>query len=76
MWLKKDTVISMFFITLLKYLVVAVIVDLAFFLNCSIGRFAMPSAINSSFPQPSLFAPKSLSVIKAPASNPYTNSNN
>ena len=35
----------------------------------------MSSAINSSFPQPPLLVPKSLSVINTPATDPDTNGN-
>ena len=35
----------------------------------------MSGAINSSFPQPPLLVPKSLSVIKTPATDPDTNGN-
>ena len=35
----------------------------------------MPSAINSSFPQPPLLVPKSLVGIKTPVTDPDTNGN-
>ena len=35
----------------------------------------MPSAINTSFPQPPLLVPKSLIGVKTPATDPDTNAN-